>query len=107
MNRTTHLLLAVLTSGALLAGCGQAVPEEDHSRTLSTSIHDATTTASVKIALAFEPGVRAMDVNVDTNRGTVTLHGEVRTEAERQLATKVAEDVSGVKEVVNELHVRG
>jgi hyperosmotically inducible periplasmic protein len=48
-----------------------------------------------------------MDVNVDTNRGTLTLHGEVRTEAERQLAGKVAEDVSGVKNVVNELHVRG
>jgi len=107
MNRTTHLLLAVLTSGALLACGGHPVSEEDQPRTLSTSFHDATTTSSVKIALAFESGVRAMDINVDTNRGTVTLHGEVRTEAERQLATKVAEDVSGVKMVVNELHVRG
>jgi len=107
MNRTTHLLLAVLTSGVLLAGCAREVSEDEQPRTLSTSFHDATTTASVKIALAFESGVRAMDVNVDTNQGTVTLHGEVRSEAERQLATKVAEDVSGVKKVVNEIHVRG
>jgi len=59
------------------------------------------------LSLAFERGVRATDINVDTDRGTVTLEGEVGTQAERQLAVKVAEDVEGVKEVVNRIHVRG
>jgi hyperosmotically inducible periplasmic protein len=112
MKRTTRLLIAVVASCTLLAGCAAEVSETDQHekeqhRTLSTSFHDATTTASVKIALAFKPGVRAVDVDVDTNRGTVTLYGEVRSEAERQLAAKVAEDVSGVREVVNHIQVRG
>jgi osmotically-inducible protein OsmY len=110
MNRTTRLLIAVVASCTLLAGCASEVSEnseKDQHRSLSTSFHDATTTASVKITLAFKPGVRAVDVDVDTNRGTVTLYGEVRTEAERQLAAKVAEDVSGVREVVNHIQVRG
>ncbi len=40
-------------------------------------------------------------------RVTVTLNGEVGSEAERQLAVKVAEDVEGVKEVVNRIQLRG
>jgi osmotically-inducible protein OsmY len=37
----------------------------------------------------------------------VTLTGVVRSEAERQLAIKVAEDVEGVSKVVNHIQVRG
>ena len=70
-------------------------------------IDDATITASVKLALAFKPGVSAIGINVDTHRGVVTLRGEVGTEAERQLAAMVAEDCSNVRQVVNELRVRG
>jgi len=51
--------------------------------------------------------VAATEINVDTDRGVVTLRGEVGTEAERQIAVKVAEDVTHVREVVNELKVRG
>ena len=61
---------------------------------------------AVKLSLAFERGVKATDINVDTDHGTVTLNGEVGTEAERQLAVKVAEDVEGVKQVVDRIHVR-
>jgi osmotically-inducible protein OsmY len=109
MNRTTRFFLATLTACALLAGCGNGnheASEQNEPHTFSASFNDATTTASVKIALAFEPGVRALDVHVHTRDGMVTLNGEVRSQAERQLATKVAEDVSGVRKVVNELQVR-
>ena len=51
--------------------------------------------------------MRAVDINVDTDRGIVTLEGEVRTQAERQLAVRVAEDVAGVKDVVDRIRVRG
>jgi hyperosmotically inducible periplasmic protein len=94
----------------LSLGCSSATTEPGESResrTFSTTVHDGFTTASVKMSLAFEPGVRAMDVHVDTNRGKVTLTGEVRSEAERQLAVKVTEDVSGVKEVVDRIEVHG
>src|SRR5712691_6494000 len=106
MNRRTIGLAAVLAViGMISWGCSRSVSQAEETRTAGDSIRDASITAAVKLSLAFERGVRAADINVDTDRGTVTLEGEVRTQAERQLAVKVTEDVGGVKEVVNHLHV--
>jgi len=99
------VMLAIV--GLVSLGCSQSAPPPENSRSAGNALHDASITAAVKLSLAFEPGVSAIGVNVDTNGGVVTLRGEVSNESERQLATKVAEDVSGVTEVVNELSVRG
>ena len=106
MNRRLGYLIASLLLGSLLGGCSPTDSRSEPPRNTSEAISDATITASVKLALAFERGVKATEINVDTDRGTVTLHGEVGTEAERQLAVKVTEDVSGVKSIVNRIHVR-
>jgi hyperosmotically inducible protein len=107
MNRRTMGWVAVLAViGMISGGCARSESQTGETRTATDSIRDASTTAAVKLSLAFERGVRAVDISVDTDRGTVTLEGEVRTQAERQLAVKVAEDVAGVKEVVNHIHVR-
>src|SRR5262245_7976366 len=103
--RRSCVVLAMV--GLFSLGCSQSAPEPENPQSSGSAIHDASITAAVKLSLAFEPGVRAIGVNVDTNGGVVTLRGEVSNESERQLATKVAEDVSGVTEVVNELRVRG
>jgi osmotically-inducible protein OsmY len=108
MNRRPgYLLVALAITGMLAWGCTHAPQQPDESRTAGGAINDAAITASVKLALAFKPGVAATDINVDTDDGVVTLKGEVGTEAERQLAVEVAEDVDSVTEVVNELTVRG
>lgn len=85
---------------------GEVREPEEMERTFTQAVADATTTASVKMALAFESGVRASEIDVDTTWGTVTLSGEVGTRAERELASKTAEDVSRVRRVVNEIEVR-
>jgi len=85
---------------------GEVREPEETDRTFTQAVADATTTASVKMALAFEAGVKASEIDVDTSWGTVTLSGEVGTRAERELASKTAEDVSGVQKVVNEIEVR-
>jgi len=36
----------------------------------------------------------------------VTLHGEAKNAAERDLATKLAEDIDGVKHVTNKMTVK-
>jgi len=102
--RLASFALALMLAGLSLAGCARAAPPP---RTFSEKASDAMITMSVKMSLAFERGVKASEIDVDTDRGTVTLKGEVGTQAERQLAVKVTEDVSGVKEVVNQIHVRG
>ena len=108
MNRRLNYLFAAwAVTGMLAWGCGGTNQSAEHSRTAGDAIQDATITASVKIALAFKPGVAATEINVDTDRGVVTLRGEVGTEAERQLAVMVARDVGSVTEVVNDIRVRG
>jgi hyperosmotically inducible periplasmic protein len=99
------VVLAIV--GLVSLGCSHPAPQPENSGSAGNALHDASITAAVKLSLAFEPGVAAIGVNVDTNGGVVTLRGEVGSESERQLATKVAEDVGGVTEVVNELRVRG
>jgi osmotically-inducible protein OsmY len=100
------IALAVIgVIGTISWGCSRTTSRPEEPRTAGTAIHDGITTASVKLALAFEPGVAATTITVHTDRGVVTLQGEVRSEAERQLAEKVAEDVGNVTRVVNELRV--
>jgi hyperosmotically inducible periplasmic protein len=111
VSRWNRLLLSVLAApvlvGVFSTGCSRASSETEPPRGIGRTIEDAGITASVKLSLAFEPGVSAIGINVDTDRGVVTLRGEVRSEAERQLAAKVAEDAAHVREVVNELRVNG
>ena len=117
MRRFTQgALAAVVALGLGSWGCTQTrshaegppeARQQGQDKKPMTEISDATITASVKLALAVERGVKATDVNVDTNRGTVTLTGTVATDAEHRLAIKVAEDVDGVKEVVDHITVSG
>lgn len=89
-----------------LAPSGTDGPEEAD-KSFGAAVDDATTTASIKLSLAFQRGVKASHIAVHTDRGTVTLTGEVDSQAERQLAARIARDTEGVKQVVNELMVRG
>jgi hyperosmotically inducible protein len=113
MRRFTQAALAAVVALGLGSwGCTQTrsraeAPPPQHEKKPTAAISDATITASVKLALAVERGVKATDINVDTNRGTVTLTGTVPSDAEHRLAIKVAEDVEGVQEVVDHINVSG
>jgi len=80
---------------------------DEAEKSFGQAVHDASTSASIKLSLAFERGVKASHITVHTDRGTVTLAGEVDSQAERQLAARIAHDTEGVKHVVNQLQVRG
>ena len=74
-------------------------------RSFGEAVHDATITASIKMQLATGKGVAAHNINVDTRQGRVILTGQVTSEAERQLAVRIAKDTEGVREVENDLQV--
>jgi len=74
-------------------------------RTFGEAVHDATITASIKMQLATGKGVAVHNINVDTRQGRVILTGQVTSEAERQLAVRIAKDTEGVREVENQLLV--
>jgi len=55
----------------------------------------------VKTALLLSKHVSAFDVKASTNRGEVTLTGEVPSEETRRLAGAITQDTSGVTAIRN------
>jgi len=78
----------------------------DAAKATGRFLSDAEITSAVKTKLIADSGTHAMDVNVDTDKGVVTLKGTVRSEAERAAAVKIAKDTMGVKSVVDKLTIK-
>jgi hyperosmotically inducible periplasmic protein len=95
---------AGLVAAALLLNAGCSRGEND--RTAGQSVDDAAITAKVKTAFAQDPGVKAMDVKVDTYRGTVQLNGWVNTTAEKARAEEIAKTIPGVKTIENKIALK-
>jgi hyperosmotically inducible protein len=66
---------------------------------------DATVTSAVKMKFAADKTVDALDINVDTKDGDVTLTGKVRSKTEADQAVLLAKSVEGVKSVTPHLTV--
>jgi len=64
-------------------------------------VDDASITAQVKYTLLSHRSTSALKAKVETNNGVVTLSGKANNRAERALATLIANDVVGVKAVIN------
>jgi hyperosmotically inducible protein len=71
----------------------------------STLLDDAVITASVKAALLAHPAAKAHQIDVETRDGIVQLNGYVDSAAGKTAAARVANVVSGVKGVDNNLTV--
>jgi len=67
------------------------------------AIDDAEITAKVKAAIFAEPGLKTLQISVDTVKGVVTLSGSVDSLSSSDKAKALAGAVSGVKEVENRL----
>lgn len=70
------------------------------------AIDDGRLTAKIKAKMALDDSVKALDLNVDTTGGIVTVKGEVRSEAERQRALALARETEGVGKVIDQLRIR-
>jgi len=73
---------------------------------VATAVDDTAITAKVKSALMAEPGLKSLKIDVDTKNATVTLSGSVDSDASRAKAKQVAQSVSGVSSVVDQLTVK-
>lgn len=90
---------ALVAAGLLFAtGCSR-----DGGKTAGQTIDDSAITAKVKAAFAKDPGVKAIEVKVDTHLGAVQLTGWVNTAAEKARAEEIAKTVPGVKTVENKI----
>jgi hyperosmotically inducible protein len=64
-------------------------------------------TSATKMLLLTDSRTPALDINVETRGGVVTLFGIVHSQQAKAAATEDARKVSGVKRVVNDLQVMG
>lgn len=74
-------------------------------RTVGEAIDDSSITAQVKMALLYHRSTSVLNTTVTTKLGVVTLDGKARNNTEKNLATKLAGDVNGVKDVRNLMSV--
>ena len=71
----------------------------------SKPANDAQVTAEVQSKLGADSGLQNKQINVQAANGTVTLSGNVDTDAQREAASKYAASEPGVKQVINNLQV--
>jgi hyperosmotically inducible periplasmic protein len=77
----------------------------EETRTVGEKIDDASITAQVKMTLLYHRSTSALNTKVETKRGVVTLYGKASNADELNLATKLANDVNGVKGVKNRMTI--
>jgi len=92
-----HTLGLILAASVAVSTANVAVADD--------SMPDPWITTKVKISLLTAKDVHAMDVNVDTTDGRVTLHGSVPSAAEKARATELTKSIDGVREVRNLVQV--
>ena len=89
---------------AALLGLGGCASNEKQSG--GSYFEDAGITARVKRAIFNEPGLKVMNVSVETSDRVVELSGSVKSRGEKLKVGDVARRVDGVKRVKNDLTVQ-
>jgi hyperosmotically inducible periplasmic protein len=123
-KRTTLLAAIVAGTALVTAGCGDrnsgqtagqkvdratdkiASSTERAAAKTGAAVEDATITTKVKSAVLAEPGLKTLQIGVDTKEGVVTLSGTVDTPVLKDRAMQIAQQVDGVKSVVDNLAIK-
>ena len=99
MAKSMVIFLFCISLGAL-TGC-----QSTTGKTASQTINDAAITTAVEAELTSDRLSDFPRINVDTERGVVSLGGVVWTEDQRVRAERLAHQVKGVVKVKNKLQV--
>ncbi len=105
MNKfETRGLLAAALLGLAVAASGCA----GTATTKSTGdvVDDATIATKVKAKFVEDPVVKAMNIQVETFKGTVQLSGFAASQAEADRAVQLARETTGVKMVKNDIRLK-
>jgi len=95
-------LVGTLALGGMTGGCA-ATPTSDST---GQYVDDSVITTKVKKALLDDKEVKSFEVGVETVKGVVQLSGFVNTSEQKSAAGKDASEVSGVRDVRNNLIVK-
>ena len=106
MKMHTTLLGAAIAGSMLIAGTAVAQDMQDRSeRTVAAQsesdqpVSDTWITTKVKADLLASSDVAGLDIKVETTNGTVSLSGDVESQAQIARAKAIATDIEGVTRV--------
>ena len=123
-NRTTLLAAALGATLVLSAGCGDrnstnaaadrmnrdadkvAAATDRATTKAAIAVDDTAITTKVKAAVLAEPGLKTLKIDVDTKDGVVTMSGSVDSPALKERAMQIAQGVSGVRSVIDNLAIK-
>lgn len=104
MNLSRNLSIAslcVLLGGAVVtAGCAGT------STKVGEAVDDSVITSKVKAKFVEDKAVSALNINVETFKGTVQLSGFANNATEMQRAVELAREVKGVQAVKNDIRLK-
>lgn len=97
-------LLSVLLAACTLAlvGCASTSTKES----AGEYVDDSVITTKVKSAFVEDKTVSALNIKVETFKGTVQLSGFANSQTEIQRAVDLARNVKGVKAVKNDIRLK-
>lgn len=99
MNVRTFVTAALLLS---TLGCAATSTQES----TGEYVDDAAITTRVKSAILNEPGLKVLQINVETYKQVVQLSGFVGTRAEMDKAVDLAHGIEGVRSVKNDIRLK-
>jgi hyperosmotically inducible protein len=103
--RAYHKTGRLLALTAFMTGLG--LSSVAYGQSAGQYVDDATITAKVKAAYVSDSQLKAMQISVETNNGTVQLSGNVDSQDQEAEAVRVAKQVNGVKAVKDLIVVKG
>jgi osmotically-inducible protein OsmY len=81
-------------------------PESTSSQSALQPIEDTWITTKIQSQYFLDPLVKGHEINVDTQRGVVTLTGTVATEELKKTAEQIARETDGTVRVMNQLKIQ-
>ncbi len=106
MKLSVPTLITILAFGGGLATLSTGCAGTSTRESTGEYIDDATITTKVKAAFVKDPLVKALDVKVDTFKGTVQLSGFVDTAEQKSRAEELARIITGVSSVKNNITLK-
>jgi hyperosmotically inducible protein len=92
----------IAATALFAAGCG-STPSRSST---GEYIDDSTITTKVKTAIFNEPTLKVLQINVETYKSVVQLSGFANSSTDIGTASKVAQSVTGVKSVKNDMRLK-
>lgn len=103
MQLNRNLLMLVASMMLITTACVSSNNQESTGQYIDNSA----LTAKVKAAIFNDPSLKSMEINVVTYKGEVQLSGFVSSVTQAEHAVDVAQKVSGVTSVKNDMRVKG